>query len=92
MNITDEQEEYVKGIFGRLIDEGIRAELDTRNEKLGMKIREASVRKIPYMIVVGNKEKEADVITVRVRDGGELKNITLKEFVDRIKEENISRR
>jgi len=92
LNITDEQEEYVKGIYGRLIDEGIRAELDTRNEKLGMKIREASVRKIPYMVVVGNKEKEAEVITVRVRDGGELKNIALKDFVDRIREENISRR
>ena len=92
LNITDEQEEYVKGVYGRLIDEGIRAELDTRNEKLGMKIREASVRKIPYMIVVGNKEKEADVITVRVRDGGELKNIALKDFIDRVREENISRR
>ena len=92
LNITDEQEEYVKGIYGRLIDEGIRVELDTRNEKLGMKIRESAVRKIPYMIVVGNKEMEANVISVRIRDGGELKSIELKEFIDRIREENITRR
>jgi threonyl-tRNA synthetase len=92
LNITDEQEEYVKGIYGRLIDEGIRAELDMRNEKLGMKIRESAVRKIPYTIVVGNKEKEANVVSVRIRDGGELKNIELKDFIARVKEENISRR
>ena len=92
LNITDEQEAYVQSLYGRMLDEGIRVETDTRNEKLGLKIREAVVRKIPYMIVVGNKEKEAGVISVRVRDGGELKNIDVGEFIARIREENISRR
>ena len=50
------------------------------------------MRKIPYMIVIGNKEMEANVVTVRVRDGGELKNIDIKDFIDRVREENISRR
>ena len=83
MNITDDQEPYVRNIYNTMIDEGIRAELDTRNEKLGLKIRESVVKKIPYMVIVGKNEMENDSITVRVRDGGELKDIKVADFIDR---------
>lgn len=92
MNITDEQEVYVKSMYQRMIDEGIRAELDTRNEKLSMKIREGAMEKVPYMVIAGKKEMNANLITVRMRDGGELKDVQLIDFIDRIKEDNIFRR
>ena len=63
-------------------------EMDGRNEKLGLKIREGTVKKIPYMVIAGKKEMEAGVITVRLRDGDELKSIDMKDFIDRIREEN----
>ena len=92
MNITDDQEPYVRNIYNAMIDEGIRAELDTRNEKLGLKIRESVVKKIPYMVIVGKNEMENNSITVRVRDGGELKDIKVADFINRIKEDNTLRR
>ena len=92
MNITDEQEGYVKSMYQRMIDEGIRAELDTRNEKLSLKIREGAMEKVPYMVIAGKKEMNANHITVRMRDGGELKDVRLEDFVDRIREDNIFRR
>ena len=92
MNITDDQETYVRNIYNAMIAQGIRAELDTRNEKLGLKIRESVVKKIPYMVIVGKNEMENDSITVRVRDGGELKDIKVADFINRIKEDNILRR
>ncbi|MCX5806931.1 MAG: threonine--tRNA ligase [Proteobacteria bacterium] len=92
MNITDEQSEYVKMIYESLMNHDIRAVLDIRNEKLGLKIREAIVKKVPYMVISGKKEMESNTITVRVRDGGELKDIKLEDFIKRIREDNISRR
>ena len=92
MNITDEQEVYVKSMHQRMIDEGVRAELDARNEKLSLKIREGAMEKVPYMVIAGKKEMNANLITVRMRDGGELKDVRLEDFIDRIKEENIFRR
>jgi threonyl-tRNA synthetase len=92
MNITDDQEPYVRNIYGTMIDEGIRATLDTRNEKLGLKIRESVVKKIPYMVIVGKNEMENDSITVRIRDGGELKDIKVADFIYRVKEDNTLRR
>lgn len=92
MNITDEQAPYVNNIADRLAREGVRVETDLRNEKLGLKIRESVVKKIPYMVIAGKKEAEGNTLTVRVRDGGELKDISLDDFVDRVKDENITRR
>jgi threonyl-tRNA synthetase len=92
MNITDNQEQYVRNIYNAMIDEGIRAELDTRNEKLGLKIRESVVKKIPYMVIVGKNEMENNSVTVRVRDGGELKDVKVEDFINRVKEDNILRR
>lgn len=92
MNITDNQAPYVKKICETLTGEGIRTEADMRNEKLSLKIRESVVKKIPYMIIAGKKEMESNILTVRVRDGGELKDVRLEDFINRVKEENITRR
>ena len=92
MNITDEQEPYVRNIYDTMVREGIRVSLDVRNEKLGLKIRESVVKKIPYMVIVGKNEMEKNSLTVRVRDGIEIKDITVDDFINKVKEENTLRR
>lgn len=92
MSITNDQEAYVQSIFQTLSGEGIRTELDTRNEKLGLKIRESVVKKIPYMVIAGKNEMEKNTLTVRMRDGGEMKDIKLDAFIAKVKEENTLRR
>ncbi|OPX93116.1 MAG: Threonine--tRNA ligase [Syntrophorhabdus sp. PtaU1.Bin002] len=92
MNITDEQEPYVKSIQEAMAREGLRVEIDTRNEKLSLKIRDGMVKKIPYMVIAGKKEMSNGTISVRVRDGGELKDIAVQDFIERVKEENLLRR
>ena len=92
MTITDDQNDYAREIYESMILEEIRAEVDTRNEKLSLKIREGAMSKVPYMVIVGKKEVEGRVISVRGRDGGELKNVLPSDFIKRVKEENKSRR
>jgi threonyl-tRNA synthetase len=92
MNITGDQGPYVRNIYNAMIDEGIRAECDVRNEKLGLKIRESVVKKFPYMVIAGKNEMENNSITVRLRDGGELKDIKATDFIHRVKEDNTLRR
>ncbi len=82
--ISDKQLEYCKVIEEELRKVGLRVELDERNEKIGYKIREAQMQKIPYMLVIGDKEKEAEEITVRSRLNGDLGNMSLDEFVEKI--------
>ncbi len=92
MNITDDQAPYVKTIANALRSEDIRVETDVRNEKLGLKIRESVVKKIPYMVIAGKNEMESNTLTVRVRDGGELKDTRLDDFIGRVKDEISNRR
>ncbi len=92
MSITDEQVPYVKVLHEAMINEGLRVEVDTRNEKLSLKIREGVVKKVPYMVIVGKKEMASETVSVRVREGGELKDVGIKEFITRVKEENLLRR
>jgi threonyl-tRNA synthetase len=84
MNITDNQINYVKTIENKLLDDDIRVEVDLRNEKIGYKIREAQMEKIPYMIVVGDKEMEKGVVSVRHRKLGDMGTMTIDEFLDMI--------
>jgi threonyl-tRNA synthetase len=79
--VTDAQKEFAEQALARLKDAGIRAELDDRNEKLGFKVREAQVEKIPYMLVAGDKEKELGGLNVRLRSGENLGVKTLDEVV-----------
>jgi threonyl-tRNA synthetase len=66
---------------------GFRAEVDSRNERMNQKIRTAQLQKVPYMLVVGDREAEAGAVAVRSRDGGDLGAMPLAEFVARLKQE-----
>ncbi|KEI00888.1 threonine--tRNA ligase [Clostridium botulinum] len=87
MNITDNQVEYCKEIEKTLKENGIRVELDLRNEKIGYKIREAQLQKIPYMLVLGDKEMNENTIAVRSRKQGDLGAMQLVDFVAMVKKE-----
>ncbi len=87
LNITDEQSEYCQKVYAELRKSGVRIEKDLRNEKLNYKIREAQVAKIPYMLIVGDKEKADGTVTVRKRDGVNLPPMTITEFAEKIAEE-----
>jgi len=78
--ITERQNDYAKQVFGKLLDGGVRAELDDRNEKLQAKIRDAQLQKIPYMLVIGGKEAEAGTVSVRHRAKGDLGARPLEQF------------
>ncbi|APH14834.1 threonine--tRNA ligase [Clostridium sporogenes] len=87
MNITDTQYDYLKKVEETLKENNIRVEIDTRNEKIGYKIREAQLQKIPYMLILGDKEVEAGKVAVRSRKDGDLGAISLGEFIEKIKNE-----
>ncbi|QSZ27881.1 threonine--tRNA ligase [Aceticella autotrophica] len=79
--ISDKQLDYAQNVYEILINNGIRVELDDRNEKIGYKIREAQLKKIPYMLIVGDKEVEAGTVSIRARKGGDLGSKSLQEFL-----------
>lgn len=87
MNITDDQAEYCEEVYSTLKKKGIRIEKDLRNEKLNYKIREAQVSKIPYMLIIGDKEKSDGTVTVRLRNGKNLPPMTIAEFAEKVLEE-----
>jgi threonyl-tRNA synthetase len=92
MSITDDQAEYVKSLRDTMATRDIRAETDTRNEKLSLKVREGVMKKIPYLVIAGKNEMNAGTISVRVREGGELKDIKAQDFIERVTEEILTRR
>ncbi|NMM64047.1 threonine--tRNA ligase [Clostridium sp. P21] len=87
MNITDGQIDYVNKIAKELKKNKIRVEVDLRNEKIGYKIREAQLQKVPYMLVLGDKEMKENTIAVRSRKLGDLGAMNLDKFIEKIKEE-----
>jgi len=91
LNITDRSADYAKKLVETLKEAGVRAEADLRNEKIGYKIREAQSQKIPYMLVVGDKEVEAKTVSVRTRTGGDKGSVALDEFIATIQEQIKSR-
>jgi threonyl-tRNA synthetase len=88
-NINEEQHEYCKELTQTLKKNGIRVVFDDRNEKIGHKIRENTMQKIPYIAVVGNKEKEIRSVAVRARGNKDLGVMTIDNFIDMIKEKNV---
>lgn len=89
MPISDAQIEYAKEVYSKLKENGIRVELDDRNEKIGYKIREAQLQKIPYMLILGEKEVGANAVGLRSRLDGDLGQMKLEDFISKIKyEEN----
>jgi len=87
LTITDKSIPYAEEVFCSLMDQGIRVEKDFRNEKLGLKVREAQLMKIPYMLVVGGQEEKSRTISPRIRTGEQLSPMKVEEFVARIEEE-----
>ncbi|MBQ4832313.1 threonine--tRNA ligase [Pseudoalteromonas sp. MMG010] len=91
MNITDKQADYVHEIVQKLNKLGIRAAADLRNEKIGFKIREHTLKRIPYLLVVGDKEVEQQEVAVRTRTGEDLGKFNVDDFVAKISAEIKSR-
>ena len=83
--ITDNQHQYAYDLKEKFVAEGIRVEVDDRNEKTGYKIREAQLQKIPYMLIVGEKEVETNTLSVRSREGGDLGTRRIDEFLEELK-------
>jgi threonyl-tRNA synthetase len=81
MNITDNQADYVKLVEKALREKGIRVIPDLRNEKIGFKIREHTIQRVPYLLVIGDKEVENQSLAVRTRDGQDLGVMNLEAFI-----------
>jgi threonyl-tRNA synthetase len=86
-SITDAQGDYVREVTQALVDKGFRVQSDLRNEKVGYKIREHTMQKVPYLLVVGDREKEAGAVSVRTRSGEDLGSMPLADFIGRLETE-----
>jgi threonyl-tRNA synthetase len=88
MNITDSQADYVADVRKLLANQGFRVEADLRNEKIGYKIREHTLQRVPYLLVAGDREKDNGMIAVRTRAGEDLGTMTVAEFASRLNGES----
>jgi len=86
-SITDAQSDYVANVAQTLRSQGLRVDADLRNEKINLKIREHSLQKVPYLLVVGEKERQAGTLAVRARGGVDLGSMTIAEFTARLASE-----
>jgi threonyl-tRNA synthetase len=84
MNITDAQAEYARSEARRLEELGFRADADLRNEKIGFKIREQTLAKVPFLLVVGDREVQEGTVAVRQRDGNDLGTMRIEAFADKL--------
>ncbi len=91
MNITDSQADYVQNVVKQLSDAGLRVKADLRNEKVGFKVREHTLRRVPYMLVCGDKEIAEGKVAVRTRKGADLGTYKIEEFVEILKSQVRSR-
>ena len=87
LTISSKHIDYASSLKEKFLSEGLRVELDDRNEKIGYKIREAQLQKIPYMVIVGDKEIEANAVGVRSRQDGDIGQMSVEELIEKIKEE-----
>ncbi len=85
--ISEKFQDYAEQVYRGLVDAGIRAELDSRSEKIGYKIREAQNEKVPYMLIVGQKEQDENLVAVRTRYGGDQGQTSLEAFLEQVNEE-----
>ncbi len=92
MNVTDRQESYVREVAAQLRDAGFRVESDLRNEKITYKIREHSIQKLPYQLVLGDKEVAARTVSARTRSGENLAPVPLEAFISRLRSEVAERK
>ena len=87
LTLTERNNSYAKKVYENLLQNGFRAELDERNEKIGYKIREALSMKIPYLIIVGDEEEKNETISIRGRGFENKSGLKLSDFVSRMQEE-----
>lgn len=87
MNITDAQADYVDGVRKSLANQGFRVDADLRNEKIGYKIREHTLQRVPYLLVVGDREKDNGMLSVRTRGGEDLGSMSVDDFAARLRQE-----
>jgi threonyl-tRNA synthetase len=87
LNISEGQGEYARSVTARLKSAGLRVQIDLRNEKISYKIREHSLQKLPYQLIVGEKEKAGEKVAVRTRTGEDLGQMGLTEFIARLESE-----
>jgi len=91
LNITDKQAQYCQNIAKKLKENGFRAKVDLRNEKIGFKIREHTLKRVPYLLVVGDQEMERGELAVRTRSGEDLGKISVDEFIAKLSNEVTKR-
>jgi threonyl-tRNA synthetase len=91
MGISQNQSEYVQKVAKELQNKGFRADIDLRNEKIGFKIREHTLRRVPYLVVIGEREAQDNAVAVRTRKGENLGVMSLDEFMTTLNED-IARR
>lgn len=89
LTITDRSATYARSVAGRLREEGFRVESDLRNEKIGYKIREARLEKVPYMLILGDREADAGTVAVRHREDGDRGTVSLEEFVEEVRDQMV---
>ena len=89
--ISEKHVEYANKIYEEMFKLGIRVEVDADNEKIGYRIRKAQLEKVPYMLVVGDKEQETNMVAVRSRENGDIGTKTIEEFIKEVQEENEKR-
>jgi threonyl-tRNA synthetase len=87
MNITDKQAGYVREVEAKLSAQGFRVSTDLRNEKVGFKIREHAMQKVPYLLVIGDKEVESGSVAVRTRSGEDLGVMTVDDFCSHLSDD-----
>lgn len=87
LSISEKTADYARRVHERLVREDLRAELDIRDDKIGAKIRDAQLEKVPYMLVVGQKEAQSDAVAVRSREKGDEGAVSLEQFLARVKRE-----
>ncbi len=92
MDIADRHADYATQVMKNLENQGIRVKIDLRNEKIGFKIREHSMQRIPYQVIIGDKELEEQTITVRTQKGEDLGSLSIDKFVEQIKQEIAERK
>jgi len=86
--VRENHNDYAKKIYNTLLKNNIRAEFDDKEENLGPKVRDAKNKKIPYWIIVGDKEIEANKITLESRDNGQIGQVSEEELIQKLKKEN----
>ncbi len=89
LTITDKSANYAQSVAERLINEGFRVESDLRNEKIGYKIREARLEKVPYMLIIGEREAVNDAVAVRHREDGDRGAVSLERFIEDVRTEML---